>query len=300
MIDNISFALLSKIATAYSRSIASKILREDFGYAYEQLISSSALRIAGNLEYIENPEDDGQSFVKVILKDSKFYRFCVASGLVEVPEDDLILYEIDVMWLINFLSELFGLKKGICRINKMTNHIWKLGDIKVGRGTYSLIFAMNIRKNEVFRNLDNMLKAEYKLKPAIVITTDLNVPDYYHIEGPSKLIVLNDVVKQVENKLTIDFSKIAGVMGEPQIPEGFSDGYYILNSKGKTYKFSKMQSAVMELLDKNGKMHKDEILAEIGSDQQDLNSIFRSRGKYHPAWNVIILNDRRGNYWVEW
>lgn len=46
-------------------------------------------------------------------------------------------------------------------------------------------------------------------------------------------------------------------------------------------------------------MHKTEIMAQTSSNKDNLNQAFRSKGKYHPAWNVIIKNDRKGNYWLE-
>ena len=83
--------------------------------------------------------------------------------------------------------------------------------------------------------------------------------------------------------------------------EGFSTGYRAAYFKGVNYNFSKKQAAIIEALDKHGgKINKYELLAEANSEQYDVYRVFRdNRGKLHPAWNVIVKNDGKGNYWLE-
>lgn len=71
--------------------------------------------------------------------------------------------------------------------------------------------------------------------------------------------------------------------------------------KGVHYDFTKIQAEIIETLDDARKpMHKHEVMAETSSSQDDPKGIFRVKGVYHPAWNVIIKNDNKGNYWLEY
>ena len=70
---------------------------------------------------------------------------------------------------------------------------------------------------------------------------------------------------------------------------------------GISYTFSKKQSAIIEILDKEKRpIHKHELMVAAESEQDDPKYIFRLKGKYHPAWNKIIKFDNQGYYWLEY
>jgi len=69
---------------------------------------------------------------------------------------------------------------------------------------------------------------------------------------------------------------------------------------GQSYKFSKLQAEILEVLSNAGKaMNKTEVMSQVKSSQEEVKSAFRSKGKYHPAWGVVIKHDNKGNYWLE-
>jgi hypothetical protein len=70
---------------------------------------------------------------------------------------------------------------------------------------------------------------------------------------------------------------------------------------GQEYTFTKTQAEAIEVMVKAGKlMHQSEILAETSSSQERLNGVFRTKGKTHPALDVIIVGDGSGNYRLEY
>ena len=99
---------------------------------------------------------------------------------------------------------------------------------------------------------------------------------------------------------TLKMELLAERMGGHVDRPGFSEGYYTLHAHGEVYTFTKMQAAILEVMDKGGRMHQHAITAQAGSQQDNLKSIFKNKSGYHPVWNKIIKNDGKGHYWLEY
>jgi hypothetical protein len=123
---------------------------------------------------------------------------------------------------------------------------------------------------------------------------------FFNYAGNHQIVPLRECLAHDNNNFDIDKNIIKAAIGikteSVRQKEGFSIGYRSAYFKNIQYNFSKKQAAIIEALDKHGsKINKYELLAEADSKQYDVYRVFRdSKGKYHPAWQVIIKNDGKG------
>ena len=89
-------------------------------------------------------------------------------------------------------------------------------------------------------------------------------------------------------------------MGGAVAQDGFSEDFRKASFNGIEYSFSKMQGAIVEYLYKEGKTHKHSLMPAANSEQDDPKGVFRKSGKYHPAWGILIKNDGKGYYWLDY
>ena len=126
------------------------------------------------------------------------------------------------------------------------------------------------------------------------------MPACLRLPDQNRLVTVEEATVFDAEVFTLNLSLLAERMGGHVDKPGFSEGYYTLHANGKTYSFSKTQAEILEILDKGGRLYKHEIMAKTSSRQDSLKNVFRSNGKYHEAWGVVVKNDRKGNYWLEY
>jgi hypothetical protein len=140
--------------------------------------------------------------------------------------------------------------------------------------------------------------------PTFVITTS-NV-DSVVAALPKRVILLNlfEVMTFRNGRFILDESiftlKLKGESFDvvtDGIGQYFSADFRSATVDGIQYTFSKNQAAVMEkLIESDGRAHKDTLSAAADSSQSP-SGIFRSRGEYHPAWDILIKPRGDGFYY---
>jgi hypothetical protein len=171
-----------------------------------------------------------------------------------------------------------------------------LGDATFGKSAVPVFFARHLRTDEAVNAVIQEIKSAHKGKKIIVLTPAAN--DCARVMEHATLISLPDIVEQAEY-LKIDMARTQSLLGGTATTDGFSNGYRTARFNGVEYKFTKTQAAIIEALHGAGKpLHKTEFMSEH-SKQDDPKNVFRKNGKYHPAWNVLIKFDNKGNYWLD-
>jgi hypothetical protein len=132
------------------------------------------------------------------------------------------------------------------------------------------------------------------------LTTGNNLPAYLQLPGQNRIVTLADAINFQSEKLTFKTDYLAQKMGASVNNTGFSDGFRTAYINGTKFEFSDLQAQIIEAMSNAGRaLHKSEIMSQVESTQEEVKSAFRSGGKYHPAWGVVIKNDNKGNYWIE-
>ena len=138
-------------------------------------------------------------------------------------------------------------------------------------------------------------------KEGVIFTTSQDVSIACYVPGHHDITSLCDILKQEGHKACIDNCVVRTADGLKIGKMTFSGDFRTVTVDDEVlYIFSKKQASFIEKLHKEGILHKHSLMCSIGSNQDNPNGLFRRKGKYHPAWDVLIKNDGRGNYWLEY
>lgn len=250
-------------------------------------------------------EDEDGGYVDIAYQNNQPGYFNKNNQFVEISYNKACSYKIDFRWMIKTIANDLEIAKCYPAEMIIDNVFWRIGTIKLKTST-PIFFARIINHKNNFEKIYKALLNRKGINIGVILTTSTLPPPGYNLPGNHHIISLRDCLIHDSNNFHIDQKIIKAaieIKTESLIrQEGFSTGYRTGHFNGVEYKFSKKQAAIIEALDKHGgKINKYELLAEADSEQYDVYRIFRdSKGKYHPAWQVIIKNDGKGNYWLEY
>jgi hypothetical protein len=298
------FSRICNIAETPTAEILLANLKEEFGIKEcEKLIDYGSFTHSGNRHDIDIIVDDEVRSYPVQMHDNEMSFFSPCRAIwVPANTDKLKVYKVNFDWLNNAVMSALSIEN-MTPVCVLEEKIWFIGSARLkNRKIYTpIIFVRNITKQEVVEKLDSYLKEKHKTTPALIIAAANNIPSYYHPYGQNRIVLMNEAIDPENDNLSFNINYLADKMGGHTEQEGFSNGYRTARINNINYEFTKGQAEVMEALDKaNGPMHKHEIMAETSSSQDDPKGLFRVKGKYHTAWNIVIKNDKKGNYWLDY
>ena len=296
---------LFKLACEFAATPSAKITAENLNGQYEAttvkaLIAAKALIKAPHSQDIDVVINDEDRSYVVESHNGGMAYFSPVSGWTPVENDDLLVYQIDFDWLLRGIASALEIPANMQPQAIIEGKAWYLGSAWLNKRKTPVIFARLITDQNVAEGLRDYLKDRHASDPALVITNTANIPSYFQLPGQSRLVPVAEALDFESEELAFKTSYLAGRMGGSVDQPGFSQGYRAAYIDGIHYTFTSLEAEILEIMDKaNGPMHKTEIMSQTNSRQEDLKNVFRSKGKYHSAWNVIIKNDGRGNYWLE-
>jgi hypothetical protein len=276
--------------------ISHRMLADRFEKTGIALLKKNGLLPADNLRYVSAPQGDDEVEAEIVSMGGGKFGYWGDNGWVSVDSDDLRQYALDMPWLLRWIAGGFGISKRVTPRELLFGHVWGLGDATFGKSAVPVFFARHLRTDEAVNAVIQEIKSAHKGKKIIVLTPAAN--DCARVMEHATLISLPDIVEQAEY-LKIDMARTQSLLGGTATTDGFSNGYRTARFNGVEYKFTKTQAAIIEALHGAGKpLHKTEFMSEH-SKQDDPKNVFRKNGKYHPAWNVLIKFDNKGNYWLD-
>lgn len=294
---------LLELCSSSEPSIKKSFAKEIFGENCQALIDENILLHFKNLKDVEVCDGDHEYVSEIQRRDGKNMYFSPADGWVAVNEDEIALYKVNLNWFVRQIMIALDIDERHTPKNIFEENIWALGQHRIDKQNINLIVARNLKSSLVLGALVNYLNDFHKARnPALVIALDKSIPSHLVLPGQNKLIKIDEAIKWDKKAFELNTVLLTGKMGGIVSQPGFSVGYRTLLSNGKTFKFTKKQAEALEYIDKqNGKpVNQDEVLAGINSTQSKLLQLFRSNGKKHQAWNVIIKGDGNGSYWLEY
>lgn len=294
---------LLKIGDISEASIIEKYAIEEFSDQFQELVDHNILVHSEILKSIEVFDGESEFVAEIQRKDDKNMYFSPADGWVTVSNKDINLYKINFEWLLREIMAALDIADRHKPKDILEEKIWALGQHRIEKQLINIIVARNIINDTVFEELKNYLNNHHNARnPALVLVLDQNIPNHLSLPNQNELVRIDEAIKWDKDNFELNTVLLAIKMGGTSSKPGFSNSYRSLVSNGVTYTFTKKQAEALEYLDKeNGKpIHQDEVLAGINSTQKKLLQVFRSQGKTHPAWNMIIKGDRNGHYWLEY
>lgn len=296
------FRLICHIADLPSAKITAENLKNRFGSpAGEKLIARNALISASHSQDVDIAVGDEDRSYALQRHNGGMAYFSPNSGWVSVGNEDLLVYKVDFGWLLRATMDALGFPANAQPQVVMDEKVWFLGSPWLNKRKIPIIFVRNITKQGVTESLFQFLQDKHASDPALVLTSTSHIPAYFQLPGQSRLVKMEDALDLESWTVVFKTSFLAEKMGSSVDQPGFSQGYRNAFVNGVRYEFTSLQAEILEVMDKAGRaMHKTEIMAQTNSQQDNLKNAFRSKGKDHPAWNVVIKNDRKGNYWLEY
>ena len=269
---------------------------EDFGVVGQKLVELNAF-IISTKDWVE---DNRRNYKMVKYQNNRPGYFDKDNNFIAVSYEAIRNYQLNLQWLINIIADNLEIAKQYPPASIVDDFLWRIGDIKL-KTEVPVFFARRLFHYDIFAKIYHALERIEGINQGIILTTSASNPVGCNLPGKHKVIYIKHCLVHNNSNFHIDKNIIKAALGQEIKREGFSNGYRSAFFNNIEYNFTKKQAAIIEALDKNGgSMNKDELLAEANSDQYDLFRIFRNnQGKQHPAWNVIIKSDGKGNYWLD-
>jgi hypothetical protein len=293
--------LLLELLECEPPEVSGAVVSDRFPAAGLRLVGCGALREVANAFTVTCRACDADHSAEVEFDASVhgYRHFCPEAGWVKVESEDLKQYLLDVSWLLRQIARAMKIRSDVEPRCLVDDVLWDLGDAWIRKRNIAVLFGRRLNHGD---NLDRAIDAltnRIGRPPGILLSTTERLSRHVRLPGRHHFLPLRDCLVVGASELEIDWEIIKGVTGGAVRREGFSTGYRTAFIDGVEYKFSKKQAAVVEALDNaGGPVHKDELLAAADTDQTELIQVFRSKGKRHPAWGVLILHDNQGNYFL--
>lgn len=296
------FKLACEFAAIPSARITAKNLKGRYeATTVKALITAKALVQAPHSQDIDVVIDDEDLSYAVESHNGSMAYFSPVSGWTPIENDDLLVYQIDFNWLLRGIAGALDISANVKPQVIIEGNAWFLGSAFLNKRKTPIIFARLVTNQNVSKTLCEYLQNRHTSDPALILTNTANVPSYFQLPGQNRIVPIADALDFESTTLAFKTLYLAGKMGGSVDETGFSKGYRTAFINGIQYSFTPLQAEVLEAMDRAGHpIHKTEIMSLTSSQQESLTNVFRTGGKYHPAWNVIIKNDRRGNYWIEY
>jgi hypothetical protein len=295
------FKLVCHIADQPSAKITANNLKEQLGHRpYEQLIANKAFVPAPHGQDIAVMVDDEERSYAIHSRSDGLAYFSPHAGWTPVKGDDLLVYQVNFDWLLRVIMDGLKIPANMQPQTILENKVWFLGSAWLGKRKTPVIFARTITKQDSAESLRGYLQDRHATDPALILASAASIPAYFRLPGHNRVVLVSDAIDMENKNFAFQMRYLAGKMGCAIDQAGFSQGYRNAFINGVSYNFSLLQAEILEVLDTEKRpMHKTEIISRLTSQRSDPKSAFRSKGKPHPAWNVMIMNDKRGNYWLK-
>ena len=292
---------LRRIIDSPTSSINGQNLAEYFGAKGRSLIDMGALKAIAHRNDTDSMCDHDGKSVEVVRRNGKNCYFSPTAGWVEVSAEALYLYSFCPNWLISSFKGTLGIADHVGAQVISENEAWSLGSAWLKHAKHPIILVTQLRKEHVFDAVRNYLTEHHMRTPALLIALDHQLPPHVSLPSQNRCVILTDALNRNDEMFSLNTDYLAEIMGASIRQQGFSSGYRAAYINGQEYTFSKTQAEAIEVMDKAGNpMHQSEILAETSASQERLIGVFRTKGKTHPAWDVVIVGDGSGNYRLEY
>ena len=296
------FMLACQLMDLPASKITAANLKERFGVSlHEQLLSIGALKEAESNQDVDVWVEEEDRSYPVQMRHGGLQYFSPVAGWTRANKDELLVYKVKHDWFLRVIMDALGIPANMNPQSVVDGKVWFIGSAWLNKIKTPIVFARTVTKQDVADGLFKYLEDQPVSDPVLVLTSSSHIPPYFQLPGQNRMVSLEDAVDREQERTTLKFSLLAARMGGSVERQGFSQGYRNALINGVHYEFTLLQAEIIEILDKAGRpMHKTEIMSQTSSEQEEVKWAFRTKGQYHPAWNVIIKNDKKGNYWLDY
>jgi hypothetical protein len=243
--------------------------------------------------------DEDDNIVDVVRNQGKWQYFDRHTGWSDVAIEEISHYKLRHEWLFGVICRELDIQTS--RVQEVIkDFLWLLGDAVLG-GKKSPIFITKCNHdNKVLEQIYQGLQQRHGLPQGIILSTSTTqLPVGVSLPGDHKLLLISDCLTYSSNNFHLDRNMLASQVGGIVKKDGFSSGFKSACFNGNNYKFTPLESSVLEYLFKAGNhVHKDEVMAYVTDSKMDIKRLFKnadSKGVRH----TILHYDNKGFYWLD-
>ena len=228
---------------------------------------------------------------------------CPKCGRVAIYNESLKVWKVDYARLLLQLRVALGIASRQDSDGLVENIMWKVGDYKVGRRNYRIVFARRLADYENDQEFQRALDDHIEKHNAVVIGTTPR--SLFRVSDPVlSYVELFDLVHLRSGKLELDQQHWEWCLKPSHLRQhravsGLSEDYRVAVIDGKEYTFSKMQAEVLEYIHSagGGRREKCLIMAHSSSKQDSPVDLFQHDADQMRAFKHFVEWDVEGFYW---
>jgi len=292
LIPKESFRLACKICEQKIPTITHNIARR-FTHQVRELVLSNAFRI-DRVEFLMGKRGN---FYDIFYRDKKPGYLDENKNFVEVSNDSIRNYNLDIDWLTKAISSNIQIPAHYPAQEIIPSLLWKIGiadlDVEV-----PIFFARRIKKENSFSEIKKALNDRKSTEKGIILVSCNDIEDYFSSEiAGHKIIVLDKCLVHNKKHFQIDRNILKAAIIKTK-KDGFSNSYRSACFNGEYFRFTKQESEILEFLHKEGKpVHKDEIMSEVTGSSTELKNLFKNSDSKNIR-KSILQYDNKGYYWL--
>lgn len=237
-------------------------------------------------------------------RSGRLHALCPECGHVLVPADQVDVVRVKPEWVARRIAQALKLDTRNLPQMLIEGLSWKLGDWTRGnKDVRKVIFARRLGESEIAERVRRMLDSVVERDQAILITSTIRArsqlawPDegYVHLPYAFNLrgsgLVLDDAL--------FDWRLKPAHLRKRTTGGAFHSGYRGAYADGREFTFSDTQAQFFEYLDgAGGKRHKQDVMANIDTRQDEPRELFRKNPEQLEGFNLLVASDGKGFFWL--
>ena len=207
-----ALSLLWELCEQHPPVLCGAVLADCFLEPARLLIDLGALRATTNATAVtcRACEEHHEADIEFDDRTRTYRQYCLVAGWVDVPDADLMRYEVDFDWLIDQLSSALNIaSRPKCLVESI---LWDLGEARAGMRAWTGLF---VRRLSIGSNLDRVfdeLTIRAGKSPGLVLTTTEGLSSRIGMPGGHRLLPLGACARLDSDGLAIDHNMVVAAL----------------------------------------------------------------------------------------
>lgn len=239
------FLLILDICELPVPRLGGAVMADHFPEARESLLKSKAFS-PGPLQTVvpDRTNHEGRTVEAQWDNEHRCYRYFSVDhgGWMQVPDEDLRTYDLDMKWLLGFVAKGVGLGNDGPPLCLLPDHLWDLGTGWIRGRKATVMVGRRISRSEVFKQCVEALRPRRGRPPGVLLTSSRRASWEMEIPGGHRVLSLRDCLSMAKVGCDIDQEVILGVLtgftpGKKPSPVHYSNDFSSLTVHGRTFAF---------------------------------------------------------------
>ena len=302
----LSYRLLCDLLEGSNETLAGALLEsDDEREALQHLLEIDAIDDgAGKASTILCPSCGLHEVAVTRPRAGGLQALCPECGSVTVSDDQVDVVRAKPAWVTRRIAQALKLDTRNLPQPVVDGLCWKIGDwARAGKGARKVIFARRLGEVDIAEHVRRTLDSIAPRDQAILITStprersQLAWPDEGYVHLPFAFNLRGSGL--VLDEALFDWCLKPAHLRERATGGAFHSGYRGAYVGGREFTFSDTQAQFFENLDiAGGRRHKQDIMANINTRQEEPRELFRKNPDQLEGFNLLIDSDGKGFFWL--